>query len=178
MSLLLALLLSLSPALAGELAGVTMSDSATIAGQPLVLNGLGLREKYFLDIYVGGLYLPAKTHDGAAAIEQDVPKLIRMQFVYSSVPAAKMVATYEEGFATNPRTKGLEGQIATFLGLLVDMHSGDVMELEYAPGTGTTLRVQGKALGTIPGVEFMRLVFSNYIGPDAYGQLRDGMLGG
>ena len=44
---LLALALGLS-ARASSLSGVTMSDSVDFAGQKLVLNGLGLREKYFI----------------------------------------------------------------------------------------------------------------------------------
>ena len=50
--MLLSLLLALSPAHAATLAGVTLADTATVGGQPVVLNGMGLREKYFLDIYV------------------------------------------------------------------------------------------------------------------------------
>ena len=57
---------------AGELAGVTMPDTATVAGSKLMLNGMGLREKFFIDVYVGGLYLPAKTTDASKAIKEDV----------------------------------------------------------------------------------------------------------
>ena len=67
---------------AAELSGVNVPDTATVGGQDLVLNGLGLREKYFIDIYVGGLYLPQKTTDSAKAIQDDVPKRITMQFTY------------------------------------------------------------------------------------------------
>ncbi len=97
----LALALSL-PAVAGELAGVTMPDSDTVAGQSVVLNGMALREKFFLDIYVGGLYLPAKSSDGAAVIAQDVPKKLHMQFIYSEVPAEKTIETYREIWELDP----------------------------------------------------------------------------
>lgn len=177
MSLFLALVLSLSQALAGQLAGVTFSDQATVAGAPLVLNGMGLREKYFLDIYVGGLYVPAKSKDAASLIQMDSPKLIRMHFIYSEVPADKMRETYVEGFAGNPAAKALNAEVQRFFGWLEDMHAGDVMELEYAPGVGTTLRIKNKVKGTIPGPEWMRLVFTNYLGPNASAPLRDGMLG-
>lgn len=42
----LALALTL-PTYAGELAGVSMPDTDTLAGQSLVLNGMALREKFF-----------------------------------------------------------------------------------------------------------------------------------
>ena len=46
------------PAGAGTLAGVTLPDTAQVAGKDLVLNGLGLRKKFVIKVYVGGLYLP------------------------------------------------------------------------------------------------------------------------
>ena len=80
--MLLSLLLALSPAHAASLAGVTLADTATVGGQPVVLNGMGLREKYFLDIYVGGLYVPAKTASAAAILAADSPRRMVMHFLY------------------------------------------------------------------------------------------------
>ena len=40
-------------------------DCATKGEIDLVLNGLGLREKFVIKVYVGGLYLPAEGSDGA-----------------------------------------------------------------------------------------------------------------
>lgn len=177
MHLILSLLLALStPALAGELAGVTMADSQTVAGQQLVLNGMGLREKFFIDVYVGGLYLPASTTDFSSAINSDVPKQIRMHFIYHSVPAAKMVDTYEEGFDATLRL-GIDAEIDQFLGWMEDLTTGDEMILTYVPGTGTTVTIKGHEKGTIANPQFMKLVFTNYIGPNANRQLRQGMLG-
>ena len=42
---------------AAELAGVTLPDTQQVAGKTLVLNGMGIRTKYIVKIYVGGLYL-------------------------------------------------------------------------------------------------------------------------
>ncbi len=51
------------------------------------------------------------------------------------------------------------------------------MTIQYEPGTGTTLLVNGQAKGTVPGVEFMKLIFGNYVGPNANKVLREGLLG-
>ncbi|MBV8201615.1 MAG: chalcone isomerase family protein, partial [Acidobacteria bacterium] len=48
------------PAAAATLADVTLPDKVDAGGQPLVLDGLGLRKKFFIKVYVGGLYLPAR----------------------------------------------------------------------------------------------------------------------
>ena len=42
---------------AASLAGVTLPDTAQVAGTTLVLNGLGLRKKFVVKVYVAGLYL-------------------------------------------------------------------------------------------------------------------------
>lgn len=43
-----------------ELAGVTLAPTATLTdGSVLVLNGAGVRKKFFVDVYIGALYLPS-----------------------------------------------------------------------------------------------------------------------
>ena len=48
------------PALAAEVAGVRVDDRARVEASELVLNGAGLRTKYFVNVYVAGLYLAQK----------------------------------------------------------------------------------------------------------------------
>ncbi len=55
-------------AFAVEVAGVKLDDKATVAGQELVLNGAGVRTKVVFKVYVGSLYLPAKSASGAAVL--------------------------------------------------------------------------------------------------------------
>lgn len=50
---------------AASVAGVTLPDTATVGSTRLVLNGLGLRTKFVLKVYVAGLYLPQKSSDAA-----------------------------------------------------------------------------------------------------------------
>ena len=47
---------------AREIAGVTIPDTAQLSpdGTTLVLNGAGVRRKFFFKIYVAGLYLPSR----------------------------------------------------------------------------------------------------------------------
>jgi hypothetical protein len=176
--LVAALALALSfPAVAGELAGVTMPDADTVAGQQVVLNGMALREKYFLDIYVGGLYLPAKNSDSASVIAQDVPKKLVMSFIYSEVPAEKTIETYREIWDLDPSYAANKADADKFCSWITTMTSGQTMTIQYVPGTGTTLLVDGQAKGTIAGTAFMKLIFGNYVGPNANKVLRKGLLG-
>ena len=102
---MLAFLLALplgNPAFARELYGVTMPDRSTVGGAAVTLNGMGLREKYFFDIYVGGLYLTHLTHDGPSAIAADEPKRVDMHFVYREVTKEQMMASMNDDFGRQP----------------------------------------------------------------------------
>ena len=170
------LLLLLALAQAREIAGVTIPDTAAVGGQTLQLNGVGLREKYYIDIYVGALYLPSKTKSGSEAISKDVAKRITMHFIYKQVTKDQLVETFSEGFAKTAPPAGTPDQL---YGMLSDVKSGDEILLDYAPGTGTTVTVRGKSRGTIPGKDFMTALWTVFLGtspPTA--ALKAGMLGG
>src|SRR5436305_6954485 len=96
---LLALSLTL-PAGAGTLAGVTLPDKAEVKGQSLTLNGLGLRTKFFIKVYVGGLYLPQKEKAAAKVLSEDVPRRMVMHFLYG-VNKDQMCDAWSEGLAQN-----------------------------------------------------------------------------
>lgn len=176
---MLTCLLISSVGLAQSLAGVTLPDAATVGGQTVTLNGLGLREKYFLDIYVGGLYLLHPTHVADAAIAADEPKRVVMHFTYKSVSKSQMLDTFKEGFgsaATGPHAASISKMAAWVPE--GGVKAGDQLSFDYAPGAGTAMVLNGRVLGTIAGAEFMKLVFGIYLGPKPpTPELKAGMLG-
>lgn len=176
-ALLLASLL-LPTADAGELAGVTMPDTATVAGKSLTLNGMGLREKFFIDVYVGGLYLPAKTSDAKKAIEEDVPKRIEMHFVYSEVGVGKITGAFDDGFASVGAKESQSAALARLNGMMETVKAGESIRLDYEPGVGTHVFVKGAKKGTIAGVDFMKALWGVYLGPSPpTSAVKKGMLG-
>ena len=171
------LLLASPPALAGTHAGVTLPDSATVGGQKLVLNGMGLREKYFIDIYVAGLYLPAKTSDPSKVISDDVPKRITMSMTYD-LSKDKLADAMREGMANSPDASA-KAHTEKLAGWMESVTKGDQIVLDYVPGKGTTVTVKGKAKGTIAGVPFMKAIWGIYVGPKPpTAELKEGLLGG
>ncbi len=165
--------------LAASLAGVTLPDTAAVSGQPVRLNGLGLREKYLVDVYVGGLYLTNPTGDAAAAIAADEPKRMVMHFVYRAVSRERMHAVFLEGFgstATGPQSAKVKrmGEWVPAEGV----KRGDELAFDYVPGVGTSMTLNGRTLGTIEGADFMKLVFGIYLGPNPpTAALKEGLLG-
>jgi hypothetical protein len=177
----LLVLAAATPALSGELAGVTLPDQATAGGKTLQLNGMGLREATVLmvDVYVAGLYLEDKSGDGPAIAASDKTKQIVMKFV-RSVGKEKLVEAWTEGFQKNAGDKAaaLAPALATLNGAMVDVKKGDVLAMTYAPGTGTTITVKGKDAAVIPGEDFQHVLFSIWLGANPPNvSLREGLLG-
>lgn len=60
----------------------------------------------------------------------------------------------------------------------VNVGPGDAYTLTYVPGRGTTLRLNGTALATIPGHDFATAYFRIWLGPQPMcGKVRDALLG-
>src|SRR5690554_5773078 len=59
-----------TPVHALTVAGIDVPDTYSAMGQELQLNGAGTRSKWFMDLYVGGLYVAEKVSDGQARSEE------------------------------------------------------------------------------------------------------------
>ncbi len=86
------LLAVLSPVagLAGELA-----PTLKVGDKNLVLNGTGVREKYFLDLYVAGLYLTQPNNQPVAIINADTPMAIRIVITSRMVSQEKLIKSLQ-----------------------------------------------------------------------------------
>lgn len=81
----MALLLWCGCAQAATLDGVTFPDTYPVDGQPLALNGMGLRTLTILNVrvYVAGLYLARRNRDAAQILASATPKVLLLQFLRS-----------------------------------------------------------------------------------------------
>lgn len=168
------------PALAASLANVTVPDMATVANTPLVLNGVGLRVKFFFKIYVGGLYLPQKSSDQAAILAGTGPDRILMHMVYDGVSKGQFADAWHDDFkANNPADYNkLHSQIEQFISWFGDAKKDDVITMDYLPGTGTQVSWNGALRGTIPGEAFHQALLNVFLGPrPPTKSLKAGMLG-
>jgi len=178
LALALAVLVSL-PAAAGELAGVTLPDRATISGEELELNGMGLRKKFFIKVYVGGLYLPEARGDARAILAADEPRRMVMHFLYD-VDKGKICEAWDEGLENNVDNPSdrVTAQFADLCDLMVDFEDGDEMSFTYVPGEGTTVNVGGEDVGTLEGKPFADAIASTWLGPEPPSKdFKEGLLG-
>jgi hypothetical protein len=181
---LLALFISFTgSAHARDLGGVKLDDTVRMAnGAALVLNGAGIRQKYFLDIYVAGLYLEQRAATLAAIQAADKPRRIAMHFVYKEVARDKLVEAWNEGFEANLERAthaALKPRIDRFNAMFETAHAGDRVVLDYLPGTGTTVSVNGRNKGTIEGKDFNDALLTIWLGEKPVTRsLKAGLLGG
>ncbi len=169
------------PAGALEIEGVKLPDTLTVGGKELRLNGAGLRKKWIVKVYVGGLYLEAPSHDAEAIATSDAPKAVRMVFL-REVTVYQMMNAFRDGFNENyseEEAKALKAKLRPAEKALVELQKGSVLLVSYVPGQGSTVQVEGHEPVTIPGREFGEAIFRNWIGKKpADGDLKKGMLGG
>jgi hypothetical protein len=168
-----------SAAVAANLAGVEVPDSANVAATPLVLNGVGLRTKVFFKIYVGGLYLAAKSGDAAAIVAGTGPDRVLMHLIYE-VSKSQFSDAWEDGFKDNDAKDydALHEQIQQFIAVFGDCKKDDVITLDYVPGTGTQVSWNGTLKATIPGEAFHHALLNVFLGPKPpTDDLKDGLLG-
>ena len=179
-----ALMLFSAAAFAREVAGVTLPESVTPgAGQPpLLLNGAGIRRKFFIKVYVGALYLPARRTDAASVLRNTGPVAVRMYILYGEISKEKLIDAWDEGFNANlddAERARLHERIERFDALFPTVRRGDVIGLDYTPGAGTTVSINNEKRGAIEGADFMQAWLRIWLGRvPADGDLKRAMLGG
>ena len=164
---------------AATLVGVTVPDTAQVANTDLVLNGVGLRTKFFFKIYVGGLYLPQKTDDPAAVIAHEGPDRVLMHMIYE-VSREQFSDAWEDGFKDNNKDDypAIEDQVKQFIAYFGNCKKDDIITIDYVPGTGTQISWNGTFKGNIPGEAFHQAFLRVFFGPNPpTGRLKEGMLG-
>ncbi|MDZ7829472.1 MAG: chalcone isomerase family protein [Halofilum sp. (in: g-proteobacteria)] len=181
--LFVAVLLALSPiAHARTIEGVELPESVTARdGTALQLHGAGIRTKFFFDIYVGALYLTSTGQALDTIMASDQPARIEMHFVYDEVEAEKLESAWREGFADNNDREVLdtvEPQLENFVRMFPTAVEGDMFAMEYIPGQGTRVTINGEAAGTVAGDVFFNALLGVFLGPEpADDDLKEGMLG-
>lgn len=178
-----ALVAGAGQAAAAQLAGVQLPERLRVAdGADLVLNGAGIRRKFFFKIYVGALYVPHKLTDPAALLAEDGPRAVLMHFVYGKVGPDRLAAAWREGFEDNTDREefaALGERLARFSALFPTLREGDELQLVLRADGRTDVRLNGALRGSVPGRDFQRALLKVFVGEHpADADLKRGMLGG
>lgn len=173
---------------AADVEGVQVEDAIVLVkgGPRVVLNGAGVRHKLaFIKLYVGALYLQARNTRADEILADPGAKRVAMHVLVDSLTARELIASLNNALAANhiPAELALiEGRIQELNRMMTSIGTiskGGTVLLDYLPGQGTRITVNGEERITIKGEEFFRALLRIWIGARPVdGRLRDAMLGG
>lgn len=152
------------------LAGAKFDPEASVAGQKLRLNGAGIRYKAIFKVYAMALYTARAVRSNQQVLDPNLPK--RLQLV-----ALRDVGGDEFGrlFARAIEENATRDEFAKSIGAVVRMGEifaeqkqftkGDVVYLDYVPGTGLALIVKGKQQELFREPQFSSIMYKIWFGP-------------
>lgn len=177
----LALLISAPTIAQTEIAGVELPNTFEVGDEQLSLNGAGVREKFWMDMYAGGLYTAKKMTEAQSVMDADAPMAIKIHIVSGLISSGKMSSAVEEGFqnSTKGNTKPYRTKIDKFISFFSDeITKNDVFDIAYHPSKGTVVSKNNNELGTIEGSDFKKALFGIWFcDKPADKDLMKGMLG-
>lgn len=168
-----------------EVSGIKFEREAALAGSKLQLNGAGLRYKLMFKVYAAGLYLGARSATTEAVLTASGPK--RMHIVMlREIDANELGKLFTRGMEDNASreefAKAIPGTIklGEIFAARKKLATGDYFDIDYVPGSGTTIVVNGKPANTEPikEPEFFNSLLKIWLGKSpADSALKDLLLG-
>jgi hypothetical protein len=167
---LIALLFLSSAAMAQQdVGGVKVPETRTYENQKLNLNGAGVRDKWFMDLYVISLYLMEKDQDEERImIEDEKLQALHLDIISNMITSEKMQKSIHEGFekSTQGNTGPIEGEIGRFIACFKEeIQNGDSFDLVYTP-FGVKVYKNNRLVDTIEGEEFKEKLFGIWLGEE------------
>jgi Chalcone isomerase-like len=167
-----------------EVAGVKFANTAQVGTTKLQLNGAGVRFKVVFKVYAAALYLTDKAATPEAVLSSPGPR--RLQIVMlRDIDANELGKLFTKGMEQNaPReefSKSIAGimRMSDIFSSRKKLTTGESFAVEWVPGTGTVISVNGKVEGApIKEPEFYSALMKIWLGKSpADAQLKDALLG-
>lgn len=166
-----------------DIAGVKVEDSAMVGGTKLQLNGAGIRVKFF-KIYVGQLYTAKQVSNLEELVAAPGPKRLQMTFLREMDAGSfgkLLTRGVEDNVPKNQMSKLVPGlmRMSDIFTVNKTMFPGDVVTMDWVPGTGLIISAKGKVQGEpFPDVAFFNAMMAIWFGPSPGDwKLKDAMMG-
>lgn len=159
--------------------GAKFPTNIEVGKETLELNGGGVREKYWMDLYAAALYVEKKTEEPGKIVYADAEQAIHIKIISNSVTRERFIDAVKEGFKNAGHGKATDTEIKKLTSYFSEEFKiGDKIYLEYLPEKGVQVKKNGTIKGTIPGLEFKKALFAIWLGSKpADENLKKGMLG-
>lgn len=149
-----------------KVGNATLPQKLSVENQELVLNGAGLREKYWFDLYACGLYLENKSSNAQQIVTDDKPMVIYIEILSSLLSKKKLVGAFKDGIKkTNSEetVAKINTDLNTFLSFIGEIVVGDKYYISYTPNQGTALYINNSKKGTIKGHLFKSAIYNIWL---------------
>jgi hypothetical protein len=167
-----------------DIAGVKFANTLQVGSSRLQLNGAGVRYKVVFKVYAAALYLAEKAATPEAVLAAPGPR--RLQIVMlRDIDANELGKLFTKGMEQNaPReefSKSIAGilRMSDIFSTRKKLNAGESFAVEWLPGTGTVISVNGKPEGApIKEPEFYSALMKIWLGrAPADAQLKEALLG-
>jgi len=167
-----------------EVAGVKFTNTLQVGNAKLQLNGAGVRYKVVFKVYAAALYLTEKVTTPEAVLAAPGPRHLQIVML-REIDANELGKLFTKGMEQNaPReefSKSIAGimRMSDIFSSRKKLVAGDAFAVEWVPGTGTVILVNGKPEGQpIKEPEFYSALMKIWFGKSpADQQLKDALLG-
>jgi hypothetical protein len=167
-----------------ELAGVKYAATTKVADSTLQLNGAGIRHKFVVKVYTAALYLSNKASTPEAVLAASGAKRMHVVML-RDIDGNDLGRLFTRGMQDNtPRdemSKHIAGtlRLADIFAVRKKLQAGDVFHVDYVPGTGTTVSINGKLQAeAIKEPEFFNALLRIWLGSSPADRLlKDALLG-
>ncbi len=150
------------PLHAAEMHGRHLPDSLQRFDSNFSLAGCGLREFFFIDIYLLSLYLPDEAAGPATVHNSNSPRVFVLDVLYKGDMPDDLPNLWRE-----PLSQQISAELLEILQEQYDrVDTGDRVELAWYPGEGEQLRINGELVVREPGKELMPALTEMWLGED------------
>jgi hypothetical protein len=167
-----------------DVAGVKYAPTVSVGNANLQLNGAGIRYKAIFKVYTAGLYLGAKAATPEAVYAAPGAKRVHVAML-RDIDANELGKLFTDGMQKNSTReefgKSIPGtlKLAEMFANKKRLVAGDVFFVDYTPGVGTLIVINGKPAGEpITEPVFFTSLLKIWLGANpADWQLKDALLG-
>jgi Chalcone isomerase-like len=135
-----------------ELDGITIDDTAQVAGAKLVLNGASIQKRGFFKTNTCALYLTEKRHTLDEVVKLAGPKrvqLVMLRDIKGFLIARQFLNDFAAS-ATEAEAQSLTAEVESIAAgyAKIDMlHKGDVVLIDWIPKEGISASLNGQSMG-------------------------------
>lgn len=139
------------PATARDAAQEAMATSAQVAGRELRLNGAGIGFRVIFQVYAMGLYVVDGARSASEVLDSDEPRRLAMALLrdIGGEDFSRLLMDYmaEHRTRLNPRAMAYLARLnQVFLRESGGLRRGDLLTMDWVPGTGVVLELNRKPL--------------------------------